>query len=115
MVFPLYHVLADAGTWQGGEVIALETADPLAVEGFAVRKDDVLHVLIASLASGPQRCRIEGLPGGTAAVRTLDEGSFGTATSDPSAFRADVERIAVDGPLELPLAPYGVVRLDVSS
>jgi D-apionolactonase len=115
MVFPLYHVLADAGAWQGREVIAIEATDPLAVEALAVRGDDVLHVLIASLAPVSQRCRIEGLPAGTATVRTLDERSFATACSDPAAFRAGAERITVEATLELDLAPYGFVRLDVSA
>ena len=64
MVFPLYHVLADAGAWQGGEVIAIEATHPLAVEALAVRGDDGLHVLVASLTPAPERCRIEGLPPG---------------------------------------------------
>jgi hypothetical protein len=113
MVFPLYHVLADASAWQGGEVIAIEATHPLSVEALAVRGDDGLHVLIASLTPAPARCRIEGLPPGAAAVRTLDERSFTSACSDPAAFRAGAARIAVEGSLELDLAPYAIVRLDL--
>ena len=113
MVFPLYHVLADAGSWQGGEVVAIEATEPLAVEALAVRGDDGLHMLIASLTPAAGRCRIEGLPPGVATVRTLDEHSFMSACSDPAAFRAGAERVAVDGSLALDLAPYAVVRLDV--
>jgi hypothetical protein len=113
MVFPLYHVLADAGAWQGNEVIEIEATHPLAVEALAVHGDDGLHVLIASLTPAPGRCRIEGLRPGPATVRTLDERSFTSACSDPADFRAGAERIAVEGSLELDLAPYAVVRLDL--
>ena len=113
MVFPLYHVLADAGAWHGGEVVAIEATHPLAVEALAVRDGDGLHMLIASLTPVPGRCRIEGLPAGVAGARTLDERSFTSACSDPEGFRAGAERMPVEGSLELDLAPYAVVRLDM--
>jgi hypothetical protein len=113
MVFPLYHVLADAGAWQGCDVIAVEATHPLAVEALAVRSGDGLHVLLASLTPAAGRCRIEGLPSGIATVRTLDERSFTSACSDPAEFRSGAESIRVEGSLELDLAPYAVVRLDL--
>ena len=112
MVFPAYHVLADLGEWKHGELLAVEATAPLAVEALAVRTDRGVHVLVASLAPKPQRCRIASLPAGSVTARRLDEASFAAASSDASAFRAEAEPVAADGALELELAPYAVVRLD---
>jgi len=116
MIFPVYHVLADVGSWHGGRVVRIETSRPLALEALAVQTDEALHVLVASLAPAPLRCRIDGVPlGGRATVRVLDEHTFATACSDPSAFRSLVAPLARDGDsLELELAPYAVARVDIT-
>jgi hypothetical protein len=115
MVFPVYHVLADAGALGSGEVVALEVANPLATEALAVRKDGTLHLLIASFTSTSQSCHVEGLPAGPATVRMLDDRSFIEACSDPTGFRARTSEIAVNGTLVIELAPYSVVRLDIAA
>lgn len=112
MTFPVYHVLADAASWQGAELVAVETTDPFALAALATRDDDGLHLLVASLLPHPEQCRIEGLPAGRARLRVLDESSFALAASDPDAFRADWEDAATDDPFVLELAPYAIVRLD---
>lgn len=116
MVFPVYHVLADVGSWRGGRVLGIETSQPLALEALAVQTDESLHVLVASLAPAPQRCRIDGMAvGGPATVRILDEHTFRAACSDPSAFRSLAAPLARDGDsLELELAPYAVARVDIT-
>ena len=101
------------GSWQGADVIAVESTDPLAVEALAVRAEGTLHALIASLLPTSQRCRIEGLPPGDVTDRVLGERTFAAACSDPAAFRAGFEPVVVGRPIELELAPYAVVRLDV--
>jgi hypothetical protein len=113
MVFPVYHVLADAGEWRGGEVLAVESTEPLAVEALAVRRDGTLHLLVGSLSPNRQRCTVEGLPSGSATLRVLDEESFAEACSKPEAFRGRAETIVLAGRLELDLRPYATVRLDV--
>lgn len=114
MTFPVYHVLADAAPWRGAELIEVETTEPFALTALAARDDDGLHVLVASLLPHPQRCRIEGLPAGPARLRVVDENSFVLASSDPEAFRAAWESVAVEDPLVLTLAPYAIVRLDLA-
>ena len=108
--FPLYHVLADLGEWQGGEVVPVGSSAPLAVEALAVRKEGSVHVLVANLTPSRRRCVIEGLSGERISTRTLDEESFVRAGDDPLAFRA--ERNDAES-AELELAPYAVVRIDV--
>ena len=44
-VFPVYHVLADIGEFAGGEVLAGQPSDALAVDGIALRKDGRVRVL----------------------------------------------------------------------
>lgn len=114
MTFPVYHVLADAASWRGDELVAVETTEPFALSALAARDDRGLHVLVASLVPHPQQCRIEGLPAGPARLRVLDESSFALATSDPEAFRATWETVAVDDPFVLTLSPYATARLDVA-
>jgi hypothetical protein len=115
MVFPVYHVLADAGAFASGEVIGVDVADPLAMDALAVRKNGTLHLLIASFSPARQLCRVEGIFAGVATMRVLDDQSFDAACSDPSGFRGSTVEIAVDGPLSIELTPYSVVRLDVAA
>jgi hypothetical protein len=105
-VFPLYHVLADLAESDGGELRAAVSSEPLAIEAIAL---DGGRVLLASLQPRPMRCRITGLDAGSGAIRRLDEKSFDLATGDPVAFRSRSER----GGLELELAPYSYVRIDL--
>ena len=113
MTFPLYHVLADAGEWKGGRLVAASSGEPLAVEALAVRVDGRLRVLVARLSPRAGRCELGPLPAGRATVRVLDESTAESAASDPEAFRAESEEREVsDGRLELELAPYSVVRVD---
>ena len=40
MVFPLFHVLADANEFAGGRVLPSVSSDPLAFDGLVVRRGD---------------------------------------------------------------------------
>ena len=53
-VFPAYHVFADVGEFSGGQVIPSRSADRLAVDGLALRKDGKLRVLVANMTAEPQ-------------------------------------------------------------
>ena len=112
-VFPLYHVLADAGEFAGAEVITSMSSDPLKVDGLALYKDRMLRVLLANLSGAPQRLAVRGL-GTRVLVRLLDETNAEAAMRDPETFRAQrgEEQAAEDGTLELALRPYAVVRID---
>jgi len=112
-VFPVYHVLADVGEFSGGQVIPSRSADRLAVDGLALRKDGNLRVLVANMTAEPQTVVVRGLPA-QLDVRVLDAANAEAAMQAPEAFRAAAGRClaAADGALTLDLPPYAVARLD---
>lgn len=108
-VYPVYHVLADAGEWRGAAVLPARSSAPLAVEALAV----ATSVLVANLTPSEQRCRIGPLPQAQVSLRRIDETTFSEAGEDPGAFRARREEATVrGGELELVLAPYAFVRVE---
>ena len=112
-VFPAYHVLADVGEFSGGQIIPSRSADRLAVDGLALRKDGKLRVLVANMTAEPQTVSVSGLPA-ELEVRVLDAANAEAAMQAPEAFRAAAgQRVtADDGALALDLPPYAVARLD---
>lgn len=114
MVFPLFHVLADANEFAGGAVLPSVSSDPLAFDGLAIRRGDTTRVMLANLTDRPQTVTIHGLPP-EAVVCVLDEHTFDRATrDDPFGFR-DVPgepRLTRDGNLTVTLRPYAYVRID---
>jgi hypothetical protein len=112
-VFPLYHVLADAGEFAGAEVIRSTSSDPLKVAGLTLRKDSATRVLLANLGAIPQQVAVHGL-GVRAQVRVLDETNAEAAMREPETFRAQLgeEQNTADGTLELMLRPYAILRID---
>jgi D-apionolactonase len=112
--FPLYHVLADAVEWRYvAAVVPVRSDDPLAVEAFACRSDEGIHVLVANRSREVQRCAVGRLAVETVKLRVLDEESALAAGDDPAAFRSGREERKVGrGTLELELGPYAVVRID---
>jgi hypothetical protein len=115
-VFPLYHVLADAGAFAGGEVIPARSSDPLAVDGMVLRKGGDLLALVANLTSEAQTVTLYGLPGNVE-VRVLDAAAAEDAMRAPETFRAvpGAPQRTADGRLDLALPPYAVARVAGSS
>ncbi len=112
MVFPVYHVLADAAGLTGGEVLACETADPLAVEALAVRLDGRLVVLVTNLRDEPVEVALSLPAGHPVQVRTLDETTFIGAATEPERFRQERQAAeAVDGTVTISLQPYAVATV----
>lgn len=113
MVFPLFHVLADANELAGADVLAALSSHPLTMDGLALRRDGRLHVLLANMTADLQAVAITGLPS-RVRVRVLDESSFDRATSDPLAFRAESgeQRDIANGQLLIPVRPFGFVKID---
>lgn len=112
-VFPLYHVLADAGEFAGGEVLVGRSSDPLVVDGLALRVDGRLRVLIANLSAEQRLVSVRGLPS-TIWLRMLDGSNAEDAMWTADAYRAHpgvVQEIRADS-LSLVLAPYALARLD---
>ncbi len=112
-VFPLYHVFADLGDFAGGEMLPVESSNPLLVEGLALRKGDRWRLLIANLSNDPQEIALSGLPARLHS-RSLDETNAFRAMTSPEEFRAEAPEthITRDGRLALTLRPYGLMRLD---
>jgi hypothetical protein len=112
-VFPLYHVLADAGEWRGGELVACESSAPLVTTALAVRTAAGLRLLVANLTPAEQAVTIEGLPGEPATLRRLTAGSAPVALAEPERFRAATEPALIRaGRLTTSLAAYEALRID---
>ena len=62
-VFPLYHVLAAAAAFSGGEVLATKSSDALAVEALALRSGQRTLLLLANLSGREERVCVEGWAG----------------------------------------------------
>jgi len=113
MVFPVYHLLADASLLTGGDVLATETGDPLAAEALAVRFDGRLVVIVANLRDEPVDVELDLPVAGAVSVRVLDETTFERAAAEPERFREERETAeAIDGRVHLALRPYAVATLE---
>ncbi len=116
MVFPLYHVLADAGEFADGEILALATTDPLRVDGFALRRGNKMRLLIANLTPDLQRIQLRDVKGNVQA-RLLDETTFERSTMAPEAYRSESGAALAnqDGKVVSELLPYSVLHIDVEA
>jgi hypothetical protein len=112
-VFPLYHVLADAGEFAGAEIIRSTSSHSLRVEGLALREAGMIRVLLANLSAAHQVVVLRGL-GERAHARVLDETNAEAAMREPEAFRAQLgqEQATEAGELNMTLRPYAFVRVD---
>ena len=113
-VLPLYHVLADVLEWDFGQVGESRSSAPLDVAVLCAHTLDGQRILMANLTNEPRRCSVGRLSAGQVRVRTLDDSSVVTACDDPARFRAQSrQKRTREGALELELAPYAYVRVDV--
>jgi hypothetical protein len=114
MIFPLYHVLADAVEFTNAAVLPSVSSHPLAFDGLALRKNGTLRVMLANLTGQLRDILLCGLPP-EAVVRTLDERNYEYATmNDPIAFHEVPGEpwLTRDGTLKIRLRPYSYVRID---
>jgi len=112
-VFPVYHVLADIGEFAGGEVLACQPSDALAVDGIALRNDGRVRVLVANMTAEPQTVTVPRLRG-RIDLHLLDASVAEDSMRAPEAFRArsGTRLEAAAAGLEIKLPPYAVARLD---
>lgn len=111
-VFPLYHVLADVGEFNGGHVVPATSSEPLAVDGLALHKDGRRRIILANYGDESRRVTVRNV-GREARVRLLDDGNAEEAMLEPEAFRErEGQVLAADGDLELELPPFAVARID---
>jgi hypothetical protein len=114
-VFPLYHVLAAVNEFWGGEVLPINSAEPLRACALALRNGRRKRVLVANLTPELQQVVVDAsLLSPRPRVRFLDEHSFQAAANSPESFhRASGSVIElVDGRLRISLLPYGTARID---
>jgi D-apionolactonase len=116
MVFPIYHVLADVAEFTGGEVLPVTLSDGLRVQALALRDADRVRVFLANMGDELLSVSLE-IPGaGAATVRPLDDRTVYLAATDPGAFRASSQPIAVtDGTVMVDLPPFGLATVDAVS
>lgn len=112
-VFPLYHVLADAGEFAGAGVLPWTSGNNLVIEGIGLTKDNRTRVLLSNLTDQPQKVRLAcPLFKGEVRVKRLDETNAMEAMSNPELFRSDTGAVASGQPIEIDLLPYAVCRID---
>jgi hypothetical protein len=114
MAFPLYHVFADLAEWKKGDIVICQSNQPLTVIALAIESGSALHLLVANLTSTQQRITIGPLQDQNVSTRRLDTSTALNAMFKPDRFRAERESMVVRrGELNLNLAPYAVIRIDV--
>jgi hypothetical protein len=114
MVFPLYHVLADAAEFAEAEVLPSVSSHPLQFDGLALRQGETVRVLLANLVERQQDILVCGLPE-EAVVRVLDEDTYERAMiRDPVGFHAVPGELLLtrNGALRIRMRPYAYVRID---
>jgi len=107
--FPLYHVLAAAAEFAGGEALGARSDDPLRVEALALHREGRVRLIVANLTPEPQTVQIAGLAG-RASVRLLDAETAPAACAEPEQFRALMGSplTAREGRVTLELPPFAV-------
>jgi hypothetical protein len=112
--YPLAVVLADAASLAGGRVCPVTGADPARVAAIAVRRDDGLTFLLASLASADCEVTIALPDDGPVTLRVLDEHSAEEAAADLPSFVLGGRPVTTnDGTVTMTLKPYATARLEV--
>ncbi|MBA3868124.1 MAG: hypothetical protein H0X30_03135 [Anaerolineae bacterium] len=109
-VFPLFHVLADVGEFNSGEVLGGSSNNPLIVEGLVLRKNHNPEVLLTNFSAQSQKIRVLGLPSHVT-CRHLNEVNVFQAMQNPEGYRANqlnAEYVPAKG-LELNLMPFATV------
>jgi hypothetical protein len=114
-VFPLYHLFADVGEFQGGEVVACSSTVPLKAQALALTKGGGLRIILANFTPEKQAIRL--VLGGAPnkfQVKGLDESTAERAMTDPEAFRsAPGGFLTVDeNGANIELSPLALMRLD---
>lgn len=113
MAFPVYHVLADLAQFSGGDVLPVESDDPLAVGVAAARLEGRVRALVANIGNDPLRVALTLPVRGDLSLRRLDETTVVAAGADPATYRESADTLPHDyGTFELDLAPYATVTIE---
>jgi D-apionolactonase len=109
-VFPLYHVLADVAEFAGGEVVAMQSSDPLKIEAMQLQHGARRVLLLANLTNEAQTAMMTGIETATR-FRRLCERNAEAAMRAPESFRTQWEVRKLTSQ-EIQLSPFEIVRLD---
>jgi hypothetical protein len=116
MVFPIYHVLADVGDFQGGQILPVTSSDGLRVQALALRDGERVRVVLANMSDEPLTVSLEIPVAGGATVRRLDDRTVSLAATDVVEFRSSVQPIGMtDGSVSVDLPPFGLATVDTES
>ncbi len=107
-VFPLYHVLADAGEFAGGEVLRTDTGDPLSVASLFLKAGKRRRLMLANLSAELRVASLQNFDG-IVLARILDASNSLAAMTSPEEFRA---HLAPFHGTKLELAPHAIATLD---
>ena len=112
-VFPIYHVLADVGEYAGGMVLKTVSSDPLAVEGLAFMKDNLLVIILVNLTAEEISVALAGLKS-QASIRYLSKDNIELACANPETYRSQVGELRRPdtGLLHLKLEPYSLAHIE---
>ena len=98
MVFPLFHVLADATELAEAAVLRCESADPLRFDALALQTPTSARLMLANMTAESQTVTVANWFQNEVRVRTLDETTFDYATSDRSRSEATAQSIPLPAP-----------------
>jgi hypothetical protein len=114
-VFPLYHVLADAGEFAAGGVVCSTSNAPLKVDGLVLRNGELTRIMLVNLSPAPQFVRVtDATFAARVYVKILDESCVEAAMLLPESFRAEAGVLmpTAGGSLDLELRPFAIARID---
>ncbi len=109
-VFPLYHVLADVAEFAGGEMIGMQSGDPLKVEAMLLERGERRSLLLANLTPEAQTATLAGI-NNAVRLRRLNEENAEAAMCAPATYRRQYvsDKLSSD---HIELSPFEIVRLD---
>jgi hypothetical protein len=111
-VFPMYHVFDAIGEFRGGEIVACDSTEPLAVAGLVLRNDDRRRIVLANLTPHAQSIAIDG-DGGEYRQTRLDESNATAAMEQPESFRARQGTLMTITPdTRVDMSGYSLIFLD---
>jgi len=113
-VYPMYHILADVGEFQGGEVLPVRSTQPWFVDCLAVKIGKKIRMIFVNFKSNLARITIPGIFG-RVSVSRMDETNVYDAICSPDEFRSrtpEIVEIAGDhSGFQIP--PFGLLRVDL--
>jgi len=109
-VFPLYHVLADVAEFVPGEMIGVQSGDPLKVEAMLLEHGERHSLLLVNLTPETQTATMDGIKQ-FSKLRRLHGQNAEAAMCEPEAFRRQFDPIHLSSD-RIELSPFEIVRLD---